>query len=59
MVQHANEDPGHDTHAQDLARLNGELLADRERMFGGFMRVAAWNALLIFLVVAFLALTQT
>jgi hypothetical protein len=63
MAQH---DQHHETHAHgdahppyDDAELNRELTADREAMFHGFIRFTAWNVVLIFAILALLALTQT
>ena len=39
--------------------LRHALLAEREWMFATFVRWSAWTVILIFLVLAFLALTQT
>lgn len=54
---------GHDHgHARDHAaeeRMNHEILADREWMFDAFIRFSAWNVVLIFAILALLALTQT
>jgi hypothetical protein len=51
----------HPAHAQDEThdRLNAELLADRERVFATFVRWSGWNLILILMILAFLALTQT
>jgi hypothetical protein len=67
MAQH---DRHHDTHGgahahgdahlpYDEARVESELTADREGMFHGFIRFTAWNVVLIFAILALLALTQT
>jgi hypothetical protein len=51
----------HPAHGQEQAhdKLSAEILADREWMFGKFVQWSAWNVILIFLILAFLALTQT
>ena len=51
----------HPAHAQDQThdKLGAEILADREWMFGTFVRWSAWTLILVFLILAFLALTQT
>jgi hypothetical protein len=51
----------HPAHAQEQThdRLGAEILADREWMFGAFVR---WSAIAVFhiiVILAFLALTQT
>ncbi len=40
-------------------RLGHALLEDREWVFASFMRWSAWTVLLIFIILAFLAITQT
>jgi hypothetical protein len=40
-------------------KLGHALLADREWIFAAFIRLSAWTLVLTFLVLAFLALTQT
>ena len=51
----------HPAHAQEQVhdKLSAEILADRESMFATFVRWSAWNVIFIFLILAFLALTQT
>ena len=50
-IYHGRED--------ERGRLDHEILADRERVFATFVRWSAWNVVLIFLILAFLAITQT
>ena len=61
MAQHDHETHAHgDEHLPyDEARVEGELTADRQRMFDMFVRITAWHVVGIFLVLALLALTQT
>jgi hypothetical protein len=51
----------HPAHAQDQThdRIDAEILADREWVFATFVRWSAWTLVLVFLILAFLALTQT
>ena len=51
----------HPPHGQEQThdKLSAEILEDREWMFSAFIRWTAWNLVLIFLILIFLALTQT
>ena len=51
----------HPAHAQEHTHdeLSAEILADREWMFAKFVQWSAWNVILIVVILAFLALTQT
>lgn len=51
----------HPAHGQEQThdKLSQEILADREWMFAKFVSWSAWTVMLIVLVLAFLALTQT
>ncbi len=68
MAQHDHDDD--DTHAHhaahdhaqlpyDEAQVTREITADREWIFEKFISFSAWNLVLIFAILAFLALTQT
>lgn len=65
-VDHAHDDGyAHDRahdHAHlpyDMAEVERELTADRQWMFDKFIQWTAWNVVLIVIVLALLALTQT
>lgn len=53
----------HDQHAQHGGHghdENGPVDAEyHERIFANFIRISAWNVLLIFIILAMLALSQT
>ena len=58
----ADNEHHHDTHAHlpyDQAQVEREITADREWMFDKFISWTAWNVVLIFVILALLALTQT
>lgn len=59
MAQHGHDDAHDDAHAHGDERVNRELLADREWIFDAFVRFSAWNVLIIFIILALLALTNT
>ena len=68
MAQHEHDDDDADMHnaahdhAQlpyDEAQVGREILADREWVFDKFVSFSAWNLVLIFAILALLALTQT
>lgn len=55
---YSGEHPYH-AHQELHDKLRLEVLDDREWMFAAFIRWTAWALVLIFLILAFLALTQT
>ncbi|HLS19313.1 MAG TPA: hypothetical protein VK090_05835 [Paracoccaceae bacterium] len=48
-----------DMQAEMIERMNREILEDRERVFNWFIRIGAWGFGLAFLILIFLAFTQT
>lgn len=50
---------GHAHVPYDLAQVEHEITADRQWMFDKFIQWTGWNLVLIFLILALLALTQT
>src|SRR5690625_4750241 len=55
MAQNGSED----MRADEIERMNREILEDRERVFTWFIRIGAWGFALAFLILVILALTQT
>ena len=59
MAQHGHDDAHHDAHGHDDEQMSRGILADREWIFDAFVRFSAWNVVIIFIILALLALTQT
>lgn len=55
MAQNGSQD----MRADEIERMNREILEDRERVFTWFIRIGAWSFGLAFLILVILALTQT